>query len=51
MFENSCQLARVVETAEYLAQGRALTIQLEPDLMDIELGHWSGRNRDDLFQK
>ncbi len=46
----SSPLARAVETAEYLAQGRALTIQLEPDLMDIDLGHWSGQNRDALFQ-
>src|SRR5262249_50825720 len=45
----SSPLARAVETAEYLVQGRALTIQLEPDLMDIELGHWSGKNRDALF--
>src|SRR5712692_5288239 len=42
---------RAVETAEYLAQGRGLTIQLEPDLMDIELGHWSGQNRDELFKR
>jgi broad specificity phosphatase PhoE len=46
----SSPLARAVETAEYLVQGRALTIQFEPDLMDIELGHWSGQNRDALFQ-
>jgi broad specificity phosphatase PhoE len=45
----SSPLARAVETAEYLVQGRALTIQREPDLMDIELGHWSGQNRDALF--
>jgi probable phosphoglycerate mutase len=45
----SSPLARAVETAEYLVQGRALTIQLEPDLMDIELVHWSGQNRDALF--
>jgi broad specificity phosphatase PhoE len=45
----SSPLARAIETAEYLAQGRALTIQREPDLMDIELGHWSGQNRDALF--
>ena len=44
----SSPLARAVETAEYLVQGRAITIQLEPDLMDIELGHWSGQNRDEL---
>ncbi len=46
----SSPLARAVETAEYLVQGRALAIQLEPDLMDIELGHWSGQNRDALSQ-
>jgi probable phosphoglycerate mutase len=45
----SSPLARAVQTAEYLVQGRALTIQLEPDLMDIDLGHWSGQNRDALF--
>lgn len=44
-------LARTVETAEYLVQGRALTVQHEPDLMDIELGHWSGQNRDALFHR
>ena len=46
----SSPLARAVETAEYLVPGRAITIQHEPDLMDIELGHWSGQNRDALFQ-
>jgi broad specificity phosphatase PhoE len=46
----SSPLERAVETAEYLAQGRDLTIQLEPDLMDIELGRWSGQNRDELFK-
>jgi len=45
----SSPLARAVQTAEYLVQGRALTMQLEPDLMDIDLGHWSGQNRDALF--
>src|SRR5438105_15273107 len=42
---------RATETARYLAEGRSLTIQLEPDLMDIELGHWSGQDRDELFQR
>src|SRR5260370_14328349 len=28
---------RAVETARYLAEGRSLTIQLEPDLIDIDL--------------
>ena len=45
----SSPLARAIETAEYLTQGRELTIQREPDLMDIDLGHWSGQNRDALF--
>jgi broad specificity phosphatase PhoE len=45
----SSPLTRAVQTAEYLVQGRALTMQLEPDLMDIDLGHWSGQNRDSLF--
>lgn len=47
----SSPLARAVETAEYLTQERVLPIQLESDLMDIELGHWSGQNRDELFQR
>lgn len=46
----SSPLERAVETAAYFARGRGLTIQLEPDLMDIELGHWSGQNRDELFK-
>ncbi len=47
----SSPLERALETASYLAQGRALTIHLEPDLMDIQLGHWTGQDRDELFQK
>jgi broad specificity phosphatase PhoE len=47
----SSPLERALETASYLAQGRALTIHLEPDLMDIQLGHWTGQNRDELFQR
>lgn len=44
----SSPLDRATETARYLAHGRNLTIQLEPDLMDIDLGHWSGQDRDEL---
>ncbi len=44
----SSPLERAIETARYLAEGRNLTIQLEPDLMDIELGRWTGQNRDVL---
>jgi broad specificity phosphatase PhoE len=47
----SSPLERALETASYLAQGRALTIHLEPNLMDIQLGHWTGQDRDELFQK
>jgi probable phosphoglycerate mutase len=44
----SSPLERASETARYLAEGQSLTIQLEPDLMDIELGHWVGQDRDEL---
>jgi broad specificity phosphatase PhoE len=46
----SSPLERAVETAEYLLAGRQLTIQLEPGLMDIDLGHWSAQNRDELYR-
>lgn len=44
----SSPLERAVETARFLARGRDLIIHYEPDLMDIELGHWSGQVFDDL---
>ncbi len=44
----SSPLERAVSTARFLARGRDLIIQYEPDLMDIELGHWSGQVFDDL---
>lgn len=44
----SSPLERATETARYLAEGRNITIQLEPDLMDIELGQWTGQDRDEL---
>jgi broad specificity phosphatase PhoE len=43
-------LERTIETARYIAEGRNLTIQLEPDLMDIDLGRWTGQDRDELSQ-
>jgi broad specificity phosphatase PhoE len=46
----SSPLERALETARYIAQGRNLTIQHEPGLMDIELGRWTGQNRDELTQ-
>jgi broad specificity phosphatase PhoE len=44
----SSPLERAAETARFLARGRDLIIHYEPDLVDIELGHWSGRVFDDL---
>ena len=46
----SSPLERAVETARYLAEGRNIAIQLEPDLMDIDLGRWTGQDRDELSQ-
>ena len=39
----SSPLERAVETAEPIAQGRKLEIQLRPDLMDNDIGTWQGR--------
>lgn len=36
-------LERAYDTATYLAQGRDLEIQLEPDLMDTNVGSWAGK--------
>ena len=39
----SSPLERARETAEYIAQGRNLQIQLEPGLMDTDVGPWAGQ--------
>jgi probable phosphomutase (TIGR03848 family) len=39
----SSPLERAVETAEPIAEGRQLEIQLRPDLMDTNIGKWQGR--------
>jgi probable phosphoglycerate mutase len=44
----SSPLERARETAAYFAQGRDLTIQLEPDLMDTDVGNWAGKAIKDL---
>jgi len=44
----SSPLERARETAEIMAQPRHLAIQLEPGLMDIDVGHWAGQNHDEL---
>lgn len=36
-------LERAVETAEPIAEGRKLEIQLRPQLMDSDIGKWHGR--------
>jgi broad specificity phosphatase PhoE len=36
-------LERAYDTAAYLAKGRNLEIQLEPDLMDTNVGPWAGK--------
>lgn len=44
----SSPLERALETAQILAQPRHLDIQLEPGLMDIDVGQWAGQNHDEL---
>jgi probable phosphomutase (TIGR03848 family) len=40
----SSPLERAVETARPLAQARGLEVQLEPALMDTDIGTWQGRS-------
>ena len=44
----SSPLERASDTARIIAQPHKLEIQFEPDLMDIELGHWAGQSYDEL---
>ena len=44
----SSPLERAHETAKYLAQGRDLEIQLDPGLMDTDVGRWAGQNYNEL---
>jgi broad specificity phosphatase PhoE len=44
----SSPLERARETAEIIAQGRALSIEFEPELMDTNIGNWAGQKYDDL---
>src|SRR5712691_13296568 len=44
----SSPLERARDTAEIIAQARGLSIQFEPDLMDVNVGHWAGKIFDDL---
>lgn len=44
----SSPLERARETAEILAKPRELPVQLDPDLMDLDVGHWAGQVFDEL---
>ncbi len=44
----SSPLERAYDTAQIIAQGRGLPIQLEPDLMDTNVGRWAGENYEQL---
>lgn len=44
----SSPLERARDTAAYLAQGRDLEIQLEPALMDTDIGPWAGQKIEDI---
>jgi broad specificity phosphatase PhoE len=44
----SSPLERARDTAEIIAQARGLSIQFEPDLMDVNVGHWAGKIFDEL---
>src|SRR5262249_26927749 len=44
----SSPLERARDTAEIIAQSQKLDIRYEPDLMDIELGHWTGQKYNEL---
>jgi len=44
----SSPLERAHDTAQIIAETRGLTVQLEPDLMDTNIGHWAGQKYDEL---
>ena len=44
----SSPLERAYSTAEIIAKGRELNVQLEPDLMDTDVGPWSGKIIEEL---
>ena len=46
----SSPLERARDTAEIIAQGSGLTVQLEPDLMDTDIGRWAGQKYDELLK-
>jgi broad specificity phosphatase PhoE len=44
----SSPLERASKTAEIIVQGKGIPIQLEPDLMDTNVGRWAGQKFDEL---
>ncbi len=44
----SSPLERASDTAEIIAKGRGLDVQFEPDLMDTDVGRWSGQIIEEL---
>ena len=44
----SSPLERAYNTAEFIAAGRGLEIEREPDLMDTDIGEWTGKVIDEL---
>lgn len=46
----SSPLERARDTARYLTSARNLELQFEPDLMDTDVGHWSGQVFEDLLK-
>ncbi len=44
----SSPLERARDTAEIIAKGRDIPIQLEPDLMDTQIGNWAGQVIEDV---
>jgi probable phosphoglycerate mutase len=44
----SSPLERALDTAKAIAKGGALEIHLEPDLMDTDVGRWTGMKIDDV---
>ena len=44
----SSPLERALDTAKAIARGGALEVRLEPDLMDTDVGRWTGLKIDDV---
>ena len=47
----SSPLQRALKTAEVIAGGRALEVRVEPDLVEIDHGDWSGLEREEVARR